>query len=290
MSLNIKEVQDYWAGKNVPQQWYSNKKPFSLQWFNDLSKKRYKTFYSYLFEDAEFEYHTGEKVLEVGTGIGTDLVQYALNGAKVSGIDLGQDQVDYTKLNFELRGLEYDEIKQGSAEEIPFDNSTFDLVFCFGVLHHTPNTEKGIEEVRRVLKEDGQAIIMLYARGWKHYLKRCFLHGLLLGKWFRLGCSWQKVYNEVSEVNGSAPKTGIYTKRQVKKLFKDFPEVVIEKRRLGEFFEYKPYRSRILPQFITNILHLFKAQALLGENWLITAYKTPPPKPRSLLGVLFKNY
>lgn len=290
MSVNINDVQEYWRGKNVPQQWYSNKEPFSLQWFNDLSKKRYKTYYSYLYKDAEFEFHFGEKVLEVGTGIGTDLVQYALNGAKVSGIDLGQDQVEFTKLNFAVRGLQYDELRQGSAEDIPFEDESFDLVFSFGVLHHTPNTEGAIDQIHRVLKKDGQAIVMLYARGWKHYIKRCFLHGIILGKWFRLGFSWQAVYNEVSEVNGSAPKTGVYTRRQVKRLFKQFPEVVIEKRRMGEFFEYAPYRSRIFPEFITNILHLFKAQSLLGENWLITAYKAEPPKRRSVLGVLFKNY
>ena len=286
----INEVQDYWKGDNVPQQWYSNKVPFTLQWFNDLAKKRYKTYYSYLLQDAEFEYHSGEKVLEVGVGIGTDLVQYAKNGAKVYGVDLGQDQVDFTKLNFDANNLEYQDIKQGSAEKLPFDSEQFDLVYSFGVLHHTPNTEGAIDEVYRVLEPDGQAIVMLYARGWKHYFKRCFVHGILLGKWFRNGFSWQAVYNDVSEVNGASPKTGVYTKRQVKKMFKEFGEVRIEKRRLGEFIEYAPYRSRVLPEFIMNILHILKAQTILGENWLITAYKKTPPKSKSVLAVLFKHY
>ena len=287
---NIETVQHYWKGKNVPQQWYSNKQPFSLQWFNELSKKRYKTYYSYLREDAEFEYHSGEKVLEVGTGIGTDLVQYALHGSEVYGIDLGQDQVDFTKLNFQLRGLEFQEIKQGSAEEIPYKDKMFNLVYSFGVLHHTPDTEKAIDEVYRVLQDDGQAIVMLYARGWKHYIKRCFIHGIILGKWFKNKLSWQEVYNEVSEVNGASPKTGVYTKRQIRKLFSQFPEVVIEKRRLGEFIEYPPYRSRVLPEFFMNFLHLLKAQSLLGENWLITAYKSEPPKRKSVFEVVFKHY
>jgi SAM-dependent methyltransferase len=289
-AAEINIIQDYWSGKNVPQQWYSNKEPFSLQWYNDLAKKRYKTYYSYLSEDAEFQYHSGEKVLEVGVGIGTDLVQYAQNGAKVYGIDLGEDQVEFTKLNFKLKGLNFEEIKQGSAESIPYENSVFDLVYSFGVLHHTPNTEGSIEEVYRVLNNDGQAIIMLYARGWKHYFKRCFIHGIVLGKWFRNKLSWQAVYNQVSEVNGDSPKTGVYTKRQIKKLFKNFPEVMIEKRRLGEFIEYPPYRSRVLPEFIKNILHLFKAQSFLGENWLITAYKSSPPKKKNIFSVLFKHY
>jgi len=288
--LEIKTVQDYWKGENVPQQWYSQKAPFSLQWFNDLAKKRYKTYYSYLVKDAEFEFHSGEKVLEVGVGIGTDLVQYAKNGARAYGVDLGQDQVEYTKLNFDVNDLKYEEIKQGSAEELPFESEQFNLVYSFGVLHHTPDTEGAISEVYRVLQNDGQAIVMLYARGWKHYFKRCFVHGLLLGKLFRNNFSWQAVYNDVSEVNGGSPKSGVYTKGQVKKMFSSFGEVKIEKRRLGEFIEYAPYRSRILPEFVKNILHLFKAQSVLGENWLITAYKKTPPESESVLKVLFKHY
>ena len=286
----IETVQNYWQGENVPQQWYSQKAPFSLQWFNDLAKNRYKTYYSYLLQDAEFEWHSGEKVLEVGVGIGTDLVQYAKHGARVYGIDLGQDQVEYTKRNFDANNLKYEDIKQGSAEDLPFNSEQFNLVYSFGVLHHTPNTEGAIDEVYRVLETDGQAIVMLYARGWKHYFKRCFVHGILLGKLFRNNFSWQAVYNDVSEVNGGSPKTGVYTKKQVKKMFEKFGEVKIEKRRLGEFIEYAPYRSRVLPEFFMNILHLFKAQSILGENWLIVAYKKRPPKPESVLKVLFNHY
>ena len=205
----ISSVKEYWKGKNIPQQWYSKKEPFTLQWYNEISFKRYERYYHYLKSKMEFEYHSGEEVLEIGCGLGTDLVQYAKNGSVVTGLDLNKDQINYTKLNFELRGLKYKELTIGSAEELPFDDNTFDLVVSFGVLHHTPNTEKAIEEVRRVLKEDGSAIIMLYARGWKHYIKRCLIHGILYLKFFRFGFSWKKVYNEISEVHGNSPKTGV---------------------------------------------------------------------------------
>ena len=131
--MDIKEVQAYWKGKNIPQQWYSTKEKLSLQWFNELSRKRYEVYYSYLIKDAEFTYHNGEKVLEVGTGIGTDLVEYAKNGAEVYGIDLGIDQVELTKLNFDVRNIPYEQILEASAEDIPFDSDMFDLVFSFGV-------------------------------------------------------------------------------------------------------------------------------------------------------------
>ena len=105
--MEIESVQEYWQGKNIPQQWYSSKDKLSVQWFNELSRKRFEEYYAYLSVDAEFAHHAGEKVLEVGTGIGTDLVEYAKNGAIVSGIDLGSDQVELTKLNFDIRNIDF---------------------------------------------------------------------------------------------------------------------------------------------------------------------------------------
>ena len=288
--MDIESVKEYWSGKNIPQQWYSSKDTLSLQWFNELSRKRFEEYYGYLSKDAEFAHHSGEKVLEVGTGIGTDLVEYAKNGAIVSGIDLGSDQVELTELNFNVRKLNYDKIIQASADELPFEEFYFDLVYSFGVLHHTPDTEKAVGEIHRVLKDDGQAIVMLYARGWKHYLKRCFIHGIILGKIFKYKFDWQKLYNEISEVHGGSPKTDIYTKSQVKKLFKDFSYLEIKKRRVGEFFEYKPYNSRKLPSFFLNFINFLGLEAMIGENWLIKAYKSPKPETKSVIDVIFKNY
>jgi len=288
--LSKDAVSEYWRGKNIPQQWYSTKDRLSLPWFNEISRKRYEVYYEYLATDAEFRHHPGEKVLEVGCGLGTDLVEYAKHGALVSGVDLGQEQVDLPRLNLQLHHLPCDSMLPADAENLPFADGSFDLVYSFGVLHHTPNTDKAIAEVRRVLKPDGQAIIMLYARGWKHYLKRCFIHGLLLGKFFKCGCNWQKVCNEVSEVHGSSPKTGVYTRRQVEKMFQNFSHVKIYKRRLGEFIEYPPYQSFMLPSFIRKTLLFFNLQALLGENWLIKANKSPAPSRESIFQVVFRHY
>lgn len=261
---DLRDVRQYWHGNNVPQRWYSSKEQGSLQWFNEISRARYEIYYPYLECAAEFRWHDQEKILEVGTGLGSDLVSYARNGALTYGVDLGKDQVELTKKNFEIHGLNYVELLQGNAEDLPFSNLMFDLVFSFGVLHHTPNTEAAISEVHRVLKEDGQAIVMLYARGWKHYLKRIFIHGIILGKYFRLK-SWQAVYNKVSEVNGNSPKTGVYTKSQVRAMFAKFSQVEIEKRRMGEFFDYKPYRTLKFPRLVKNLAELFPLSPLWGK-------------------------
>ncbi|OGH69517.1 MAG: hypothetical protein A3C90_00155 [Candidatus Magasanikbacteria bacterium RIFCSPHIGHO2_02_FULL_51_14] len=79
--VTIEEVQAYWWKKNIPQQWYSRREPFTLPWFNELSQKRYTLYYPYFKTEAEFEYHRGEQVLEIGCGIGRDLAEYATHGA-----------------------------------------------------------------------------------------------------------------------------------------------------------------------------------------------------------------
>jgi len=213
-----------------------------------------------------------------------------LHGAKVTGIDLGEDQVNLSRLNFKLRNLPYEQIKQGNAEALDFEDRTFDLVFSFGVLHHTPNTQKAIDEIQRVLKDDGQAIVMLYAKGFKHYIKRCFIHGILLGKLFKNGFSWKKVYGEVSEVHGNSPLTEIYSKSEVKKLFKNFRQVEIQRKRLGEFIEYPPYRTFVFPKWVKNFFHFFGFDYFFGENWLIKVSNAKPPEKVSVFDVIFKKY
>ena len=286
---DLSDIANYWRENNIPQRWYSSKEPFSVQWFNAIAEARYSVYYPYLFEVAEFKSHDGERVLEVGVGLGTDLVNFARHGALVYGIDLGVDQVNYTKKNFMVSGIKFKQIKQGNAEQLPFKNQFFDLVYSFGVLHHTPDTQLALREVHRVLKKDGQAIVMLYARGWKHYIKRCLIHGILLGKYFKLG-SWQAVYNKISEVNGNSPKTGVYTKKQVSAMFSEFSYIKIEKKRMGEFFDYKPYGTLKFPRFVQNFSELLDIESIFGENWVIKAYKSPKPYRGKLRDVFFKHY
>ncbi len=287
--LTINKIQEYWSGKRVPQQWYSNKTPLTLQWFNDISKKRYNVYYPYLKKFCEFENHSGEKILEIGCGLGTDSVQYAKYGAEVTAVDLGQDQVDLTKLNFEMRNLKYDEISTANVESLKFKDQTFDLVYCFGVIHHTLDIQKAVDEIYRVLKKDGEAIIMIYSRGWKHYFKRCFIHGIVKGKIFKYKFNWQKVYDEVSEVYGGSPRTLVLTKKQVIKLVKNFNIISLNKDRLGEFFDYKPYNTFKFFKFISRILYFFSLEKIIGENWKIKLSKKEISKGK-VSDTLFKNY
>lgn len=264
------EIAGYWNTRS-PQVWYSRHEPLTLPWFNELEYQRYQRYYRYLPSVTEFDAHAGEHVLEIGVGVGTDLVRYAKGGAIVSGIDLTENAIATTKRNFECRGLSYDRLEVADAEHLPFASESFDVVYSFGVLHHTPHTDQAIREVHRVLKPNGKAIVMLYSRGWKHYFKRIFINGLLRGQ--LLSASYQDVVNQNTEVHGNSPLTYVFTRPEVEDLFEPFGEVDIQRYRMGEYFEYAPYETVQLPEFIANPIALLGLERWFGENYIIKARK-----------------
>ncbi|HLF59410.1 MAG TPA: methyltransferase domain-containing protein [Alphaproteobacteria bacterium] len=115
----------------------------------------------------EFEKFRGKRVLDDGCGPGWFTVQYAAAGALVEALDLAPRAVQITRDHLAYRGLSAD-VRVANAEELPFPDKSFDLVFSSGVLHHTPNTFKAFTECRRVLKPGGRAKITLYRKGFAH--------------------------------------------------------------------------------------------------------------------------
>jgi SAM-dependent methyltransferase len=125
---------------------------------------------------AQFERWRGQKVLEVGVGLGADHQQFAEHGAVLTGVDLTERAIRATARRLELFGLQSD-LRVADAEHLPFDDGAFDLVYSWGVLMCSPDTPRAIEEVRRVLRPGGTAKIMLYHK-WS-------VVGLML--WVRYG-------------------------------------------------------------------------------------------------------
>jgi ubiquinone/menaquinone biosynthesis C-methylase UbiE len=267
--LTKEYIRDYW-NKRLPQRWYSNKEYGTLPYWNEVSEKRYTIYYPYLKWEAEFYEHKGEKILEIGVGVGTDTLEYGKGGAEVTGIDLTENAINITSERFIKNGLA-GTFLVSDVENLPFENNTFDLVFCFGVLHHTPNIDKSLYEIQRVLKPSGKAIIMLYANGWKHYIIRLFYHGILKGELLRM--NKQEVINKNSEVEGNSPLTKVYSKGQIYELFKKWDHIELRRYRMGGFFDYPHYGMRMLPWPIRWMAKKFKLEKVFGENWLIKAYK-----------------
>ena len=225
--MDKETIRQYWEPR-LPQTWYSDEDPHTKEWFLDTAHKRFTRYVKFLFEVAEFDEHKDEKVLEVGVGIGTDLVQFAVHGSRISGIDLTKNAIETTRNHLKVLDLEYEFLEQGDAEQLPFDDDTFNLVYSFGVLHHTPDTQKAIDEVHRVLKPQGKAIIMLYARDLEHYFGRILYHGILRGELFRM--SYQEVVNRHSEIHGNTPLTKLYHRHELEPMFKRFSNVSFDRR------------------------------------------------------------
>jgi len=110
-----------------------------------------------------YDLYKGKKVLEIGCGLGTMLMNWAKNGADCTGVDLNPTSVDQSKKRFELHSLTAN-ICLEDANQLPFKDNQFDYVWSWGVLHHSPNLDISIKELVRVLKPGGGFGIMLYNR------------------------------------------------------------------------------------------------------------------------------
>jgi SAM-dependent methyltransferase len=133
---------------------------------------------------ADFESAAGLRILEIGVGLGTDLVRFTRAGARMTGVDLTEHSVRLVRRRLELEGLD-GALRVADAERLPFEDGAFDKVYSWGVLHHTPDSERAFREALRVLRPGGEACIMLYARrswvAWGMWAR----HGPLAGRPFR---------------------------------------------------------------------------------------------------------
>jgi len=168
---------------------------------------------------AGFESARDLDVLEVGVGLGADHQRFAEAGAKLTGIDLTERAVGHSQTRFRLFGLNSD-LCVGDAEALPFCDALFDVVYSWGVLHHSPNTGLAIDEVWRVLRSPGTARIMIYH---KHALVGYMLwlrYALLAGK------PWRTL-DEIYANHLESPGTKAYTVEQARSLCEKFSEVKI---------------------------------------------------------------
>jgi ubiquinone/menaquinone biosynthesis C-methylase UbiE len=100
---------------------------------------------------------SGGTVLEIGCGggAGVEVILRQFGAARVFGIDLDPVQIERANKRLKNEAPERVTLVQGDAEQLPFANSSFDAVFDFGALHHVPDWQRSIAEIRRVLKPGG---------------------------------------------------------------------------------------------------------------------------------------
>jgi ubiquinone/menaquinone biosynthesis C-methylase UbiE len=226
------ETQEQWNADACGSHYVTGIQEDTLEWFLEVERYRYEEYGPWMPETMGFAKHAGQDVLEVGAGIGTDLAQFAANGARTTDIDLSAGHLQHARRNFELRGLAGRFVHQ-DAEIIPFDDASFDLVYSNGVIHHTPNTQHVIDEMWRVLRPGGKLVVMVYAENSYHYWKGLFFDiGIRQG--LLATCSMGEIMSRSVELSteDQRPLVKVYSEKRLRRLFKQFSNVSVVQRQL----------------------------------------------------------
>jgi ubiquinone/menaquinone biosynthesis C-methylase UbiE len=210
------EVRDFWDEASCGEV-YASGDGSQRDYYETHRRARYEL-EPYIFDFAKFNEGAGKDVLEIGVGMGADHVEWAKSRPQsLTGVDLTPRAIDHTKARLAAYGFESN-VRVDDAENLSFVDESFDLVYSWGVLHHSPDTPRAIEEVRRVLRPGGTARIMIYhtysLTGYMLWAR----YGLLAGKPSR---SLKDIYANHLE----SPGTKAYTIDEARKMFTHYSEV-----------------------------------------------------------------
>jgi SAM-dependent methyltransferase len=179
----LSDVRDYWnqqscgAGVAVADK-------HSRDYFEQIEEFRYRL-EPEIFAFAQFTRHRGKKMLEVGVGAGTDFLQWCRAGADAHGVDLTEEAIENVRARLFVYDQHAADLKVGNAESLPYPDGTFDLVYSWGVIHHSPDTEKAFSEIVRVTRTGGTIKLMVYNRYSLQTFYWWLRHGLFRGKPWR---------------------------------------------------------------------------------------------------------
>lgn len=269
MSQKIKEIRDFWNNRpcNIR---HSNKEFCSKEYFDEVEKRKYKV-EPHIPVFADFEKWRGKKVLEIGCGIGTDSINFARSGADLTCVELSDKSLEICKKRFDVFGLKA-KFFSGNSEVLSefLPQEKFDLIYSFGVIHHTTNPENVFSEIKKYMHENTECRIMLYSRySWKTF-------DFFLKHGYKFNFNIKKTIQYFAEAQLDCPVAYTYTNKELKELLKDFEIVSIKKEhifpyKIKEYKEYK-YKKTILFRFMPKSVFRF-FEKILGWHYLI-AFKT----------------
>ena len=271
---NLKDrVRAFWQANPCGTK-FSDAEPGTRLFYERVEEHRYTKEW-HIPAAADFASAHGLKVLEIGCGLGTDGAQFARAGANYTGVDLTEAAVELARRRFELFDLA-GEFRTADAENLDFADASFDLVYSHGVLHHTPDTERAVREIHRVLKPMGRAVVMLYHRDSYNYrinigmFRRAGAHLLKTEAGLRLVhrltgepvdslreharrikedeqsyLAPGEFLNQHTDGAGN-PLARVYSRREALELFKDFAEVELRTYFLNK--RWLPIIGALLPR------------------------------------------
>lgn len=250
----IDEVKKFWDKRpcNIR---HSDKEIGTKEYFDEVERRKYFV-EPHIPKFAEFEKWRGKKVLEIGCGIGTDAINFARNGAFVTCVELSEESLKICKKRFEVYNLSGN-FYNGNCEELssflPIEK--YDLIYSFGVLHHTPNINKAIEEIKKYMDSDSELRIMLYAKN-----------------------SWKRIMIDANldqpEAQSGCPIANTYSHDEIREILKDFEIISLEQDHIFPYVveKYIRYEYELQPWFKCMPKEMFRAlEKNLGWHTLIIA-------------------
>lgn len=214
-------IYNYW-NINPPGPGFTGAEDGTREFFEEISRDRYRKMPE-LQGIIKAGGLKGKMVLEVGCGAGTDTQEIASTGADIIAVDLTDRSALLTSSRLKLFGLD-GHVLRCDSEMLPFMNASFDVVYSHGVLHHTPDTERAISEIHRVLKTGAEARIALYNRNSLYYYYHILYRRGIEQSLFNV-MSKERILSEYSESRIGCPLSKYYTIPEVEKLFSAFSNV-----------------------------------------------------------------
>ena len=254
MSATIEDVKKFWNDRpcNIR---HSSKELGTIEYFDEVSKKKFNA-EPHILDFTTFPKWKGKKVLEIGCGLATVGINFALSGSDYTGVELSDESLELAKQRFnvyEMDGRFY----SGNAEQlssfVPVE--VYDLVYSFGVIHHSPHPEKIISEIKKYMNKNSILKIMLYAKdSWKNYMIESGL--------------------DQPEAQYGCPIANTYTKNDVVDLLEEYDIISIEQDHIFPY-QIEPYKQGNYikqPWFESMPLKMFRTlEKNLGWHLLITA-------------------
>ena len=254
MTITIEEVKKFWNDRpcNIK---HSSKELGTMEYFDEVELKKFRA-EPHILKFTEFPQWKNKKVLEVGCGLGTVGINFALNSADYTGVELSKESLEIAKKRFEVYN-QSGKFYLGNAEELSsfVHIETYDLIYSFGVIHHSPHPEKIISEIKKYMNENSVLKIMLYAKdSWKNYMIDAGL--------------------DQPEAQYGCPIANTYTKQDVVKLLDGYEVLSIEQDHIFPY-QVEPYKLGEYikqPWFDVMPTEMFETlEKNLGWHLLITA-------------------
>lgn len=242
---NINDVEQYWNNRpcNIR---HSNKPVGTREYFDEVAQRKYFVEH-HIPEFAQFDLWKNKNVLEIGCGIGTDSINFARHSANLIATDLSEESLSICQKRFDVYGLTA-ELHQCNAEKLVHSvrPRPFDLVYSFGVIHHTPNPEEVFKQIKFYMDKTSELRFMVYNKASIKVLQMLNESGNKFN-------SLDEMIAMYSEAQSGCPVTYSYTENEMRVLLNDLGYNVLSVE-TDHIFKY-------------DVSHYVKYEYVIAEPW-----------------------